>query len=117
MHVFTFVTRVIVTLLVARAIAAPLAALRLNTDDATFHSILVVRRVYAWPQQRLERFSPSSKLLELFQGKNKPVSEDAGLLWESRPLRTTFLSSIIASHASGASGDRAASRSTERLRC
>jgi hypothetical protein len=108
-------TRVVVSVLVARVIAAPVA-LRPNTDGSLPHSVLVIRRVCTWPPQRLERFSRSSKLLQLSRGKNGAVSEDACLPREPRALRTPFLG-IGSSLAQGAFGGQSTGRLTDHLRC
>lgn len=115
MYVYALVTRAIVVLLVARAVAAPVS-LRPSHDGPPTRSVLVVRRAYGWPQQRLERFSHSSKLLKLFRGKNRPVTVDVVLVRDSRATPIP-LSSTTPSTAPRSLGARAASQMTDHLRC
>ena len=114
MHVRVLVTRAIVALLVARALAAPIS-IRPQAGLPFRHCVLVAR-VCNWPPQRLERFSHSSKLLQLFQGKNGAACDVTGLPRETRPLPTSD-PSITPSLAAEALGARAMSHSTDHLRC
>jgi hypothetical protein len=114
MRVYALVTRAIVALLVVRALAAPISFR--PQAGCHFRRCVFVARVCNWPPQRLERFSHSSKLLQLFRGKNRAVPDVAGLPRETRPLPASdpSLAPYLAPVAFGA---RAASRSTDHLRC
>lgn len=68
--------RILVLLLAFRAIIAPLT-FRPTKADSSHHSSLVMR-VRWWPPQRLQRFSATSKLLQLFRGKNAIVCDGEG---------------------------------------
>jgi hypothetical protein len=115
MHIYNLVTRAIVVLLVARAVAAPVS-LRRRDDGPPTRSVLVVRRAYGWPQQRFERISHASKLLKSFPGRDRPATEHGGLLRGHRaiPISSPALTSSL---APGTSGERPRRRPTDRLRC
>lgn len=68
--------RTIVAPLIVRTIAAPIA-LRPAADGPSPDYAPTVR-VCSWPAQRLQRFSARSKLLRLFQGKNRAVAVAQG---------------------------------------
>jgi hypothetical protein len=72
-------------------VAAPVAV-RTVKARASHQSSLVIRRS-AWPAQRLQRFSSSSKLLQLREGKNKFTTGDharfMGLLSPLSPALVT----------------------------
>ena len=62
--------RTLVILLALRAVAAPVALCPSNSPSSSQHRFYVVR-MRCWPPQRLQRFSASSKLLQLCIGKNR----------------------------------------------
>jgi hypothetical protein len=96
---------------------APFTYRTTTHHDAVRYSLVL--RVRWWPPQRLQRFSRSSKLLRLFQGKNRTVLDMAGRLaringlWPSR--RTPALL-FLYSHAVSPTTS-AAARLTSVLRC
>ena len=106
--------RNLLILLALRAIAAPVA-LPPSTPSISQHQFFVVR-MRCWPFQRLQRFSASSKLLQLYSGKNRvPSGEEAWLLmcWPLRPASLAHLAAPI----SRASTDLATDRLAVCLRC
>ncbi len=85
-------TRAVMMLLIVRAIAAPVALRPKTAGYAYVHGLAL--RVCAWPQQRLQRFSASSKLLQLRQGRNRVVADHSDRppgfrsVWSARPRST-----------------------------
>jgi hypothetical protein len=71
-------TRVLVLLLAFRAVVAPFTYRPSASDRSHRHTLTMGIRW--WPPQRLQRFSGSSKLLQLFQGKNRVASDEDGRL-------------------------------------
>ena len=113
MRVPVKLTRILIFLLAFRVVAAPVS----------FHSTkaclplrsYVVMRTRCWPPQRLQRFSAASKLLQLFQGRDKttPAVPDSRLC-----LRTlTPADRHSLSFDSHTSPDSAQGRPTDHLRC
>ncbi len=68
----TLCTRTLVLVLCLRAILAPFTYRPARTEPFARYSL--VMRARWWPPQRLQRYSASSKLLRLYQGKNRDVS-------------------------------------------
>lgn len=75
-------TRALVLVLALRAALAPFTY-RPSDPDPLHRSSLVMRTRW-WPPQRLQRFSGSSKLLQLFQGKNRLTADAEGRLVSRR---------------------------------
>ena len=69
--------RSLVILLVLRAVIAPVTVRTIKAGHLQRARVVMCMRV-GWPLQRLERFSSSSKLLKLFQGKHKDQSDASG---------------------------------------
>jgi hypothetical protein len=63
-------------LLAFRVVIAPLTYRPAAADP--HHRYNLVLRTRWWPPQRLQRFSRTSKLLQLFQGKSRLASEAEG---------------------------------------
>jgi hypothetical protein len=103
--------RILILLLILRVVAAPLTI----RPGKSGHNSTVVRRVSSWPLQRLQRFSSTSHLLELFEGRNKAGREGEGRRLSVRSLwpdtRTPLPSDL--DHPRGSP----APRSDDRLRC
>jgi hypothetical protein len=107
-------TRILVLLLAVRAIAAPVA-LRPSFGAASEHRFFVIH-MRCWPPQQLQRFSSSSKLLQLCTGKNKVTSAGGCsllTLWPQRPASKTPLSLLVPE----VPGDTPTNRLTVCLRC
>lgn len=84
-------------LLALRAVAAPVVS-QPAPFTLSHHRFLVVR-MRCWPYQQLQRFSSSSKLLQLYSGKNRVSSEGVhGLLAYSplHPASQTVLALAVA---------------------
>jgi hypothetical protein len=111
--VLALLKKSLLILLVLRAIAAPVT-LPTSTPSNSRHPLFVVR-MCCWPFQRLQRFSASSKLLQLYSGKNRvPSGEGAWLLlcWPRAASRAHLAAPI-----SRASTDPATERLAVCLRC
>lgn len=67
----------LVLLLILRAVFAPLTV-RAAKSGQLYRARVVVSMRHCWPQQRLERFSSTSKVLKLFQGKHKTQTDGDG---------------------------------------
>jgi hypothetical protein len=114
MRIPVLILRALLLLLVARFIAAPVT-LRPTAPDSHQHSFLIFR-ICSWPPQRLQRFSSSSKLLQLLQGKNK-VGPESVTRWSwlqssSPPPEPLFVFFAVPPLLVGS-----ASRATLCLRC
>jgi hypothetical protein len=104
----------IILLLMARVVAAPLALP--PAVDYSHPSHGFVFRVCSWPPQRLQRFSSSSKLLRLLQGKNKAGSAEGLCLLPPR-IPGPSPQSLLFPYGAGSPPGGSANRSTDRLRC
>lgn len=111
MRVPTVIIRALVLLLVVRAVCAPLTV-RPTKSGHLYRARVVVSVRTCWPQQRLERFSSTSKLLKLFQGKDKSDADDTGRLLNDRAFwlsPNTSLASRLPERVRTFTLDRAAS--------
>ena len=81
----TLLKRTLVILLALRAIAAPVV-LRPSTPTPSQGQCFVIR-MRSWPHQRLQRFSATSKLLQLRVGKNRATFVEGCRLLTFCPLR------------------------------
>jgi hypothetical protein len=81
-------TRTVVLFLALRAIAAPIALP--TSSPSSFHHRGFVVRMRCWPPQRFQRFSSTSKLLQLCSGKNKVTSVDHGRFLTLGHVRSTY---------------------------
>lgn len=96
MRVPTAILRALVLLLIVRAVCAPLTV-RPTKLGHLYRARVVVSVRTCWPPQRFERFSSTSKLLKLFQGKDKSEVEDAGRLLSGRPFSSP-LTAVLGPH-------------------
>ena len=114
LRVPVLLTRILVLLLAVRAIAAPVA-LCPSFVPPSGHRFFVIH-MRCWPPQRLQRFSSSSKLLQLCTGKNR-VTSSCGCclltLWPQRPASKPPFSLLVPE----APGDTPTNRLSVCLRC
>jgi hypothetical protein len=80
-------TRTLVLLLALRAVAAPVVLC--PSAPPSSHQRFFEIRMRCWPPQRLQRFSSSSKLLQLYTGKNRVTSGETGRFLKRCLLRFT----------------------------
>ena len=113
MRVPVTLTRTLILLLAFRVVGAPLSP-RPGKAHPLQHSFYVMR-VRSWPPQRLQRYSSNSKLLQLLQGKDKPVPEGAGRLLSDFALWSSPQHSLSLDLET--SRGLVPGRFTDRLRC
>src|SRR5262249_54274010 len=108
-------TRLLVIMLALRAAASPVVVAKHSLHHS--HIFTLTLRARSWPPQRFQRFSSSSKLLQLYRGRGKPTSQsDAGLLVSRAPVPPPSEEHINACNTES-SRSEAIDRSALRPRC